>query len=466
MNNDQTELMSAPLNLVKKYDRAGPRYTSYPTVPVWSDAVGAEQYIAALKAASSKVEQPLSVYIHLPFCEKRCYFCACNVFIPRQRSHITDYLTALLKEIDRIADLLQNRNKVIQLHFGGGTPTYLSVLEFAQVLDAIERRFELLDNAEVSIEIDPRVTTSEHLQFLLQRNFNRISMGVQDLNEEVQKAIGRNQPYQITKKCINSCRETGFTNINFDLIYGLPQQTLSGFKETILKTIELRPDRLAVYSFAYLPELKLHQRRIKQEQLPDPHTKYLFSKIAYELFVSNGYHFIGMDHFSTPNDELTVAQREGRLSRNFMGYTVHKAPDLIGIGTSAIGYVDKTYVQNSSKFENYIAAVESGSFATNRGLKLSEDDLIREYAITSIMCNLVLHKDELNGRFHIDFNEYFVSELSELATFIDDKLLTHDNNSLRVTELGRGFVRNVAMVFDAYLKKSSTDRPLTFSRTI
>lgn len=300
----------------------------------------------------------------------------------------------------------------------------------------------------------------------MERKFNRISMGVQDLNQDVQKAIGRNQPYEITKKCLEFCREIGFTNINFDLIYGLPQQTVANFQETVQKTMELHPDRLAVYSFAYLPNLKHHQLRIKAEQLPDPHTKYLFSKIAYELFVGSGYHFIGMDHYATPDDELTRAQAEGRLSRNFMGYTVHKAPDLIGLGTSAIGYVAKTFVQNNSQLEDYIASIENGNLATSRGLKLSQDDLIREYAITNLMCNCVLDKNELNKRFQVEFDEYFAGELSELDTFIEDNLVKNDSRRLSVTKLGIGFVRNIAMVFDAYLKKSSADKPLTFSRTI
>jgi oxygen-independent coproporphyrinogen-3 oxidase len=402
----------------------------------------------------------------VPFCNKRCYYCGCNVFIPRRQDHVTEYLEALIIEIDKTAELLGKRNKVIQLHFGGGTPTYLGTPQFAQVMDAIEKRFELLDDAEVSIEIDPRVTTPEYLKFLKERNFNRISMGVQDLDDEVQKKIGRIQPYEETKKCIDTCRELGFTNINFDLIYGLPKQTVESFRKTILDTIELHPDRLAVYSFAYLPNLKHNQRRIKPEQLPDPHEKYLLSQVALELFVKNGYHYIGMDHYATSDDEMTVAQREGRLSRNFMGYTIHKAPDLIGLGTSAIGYINKTFVQNSSEFEDYVEASKSGKFSTVRGLALSKDDLIREHTITSIMCNFVLNKKDFEKRFRTDFNEYFADELTELGTFIDDELLTDDHENLQVTKLGRNFVRNIAMVFDAYLKKAHAAKPLTFSRTI
>ena len=461
-----TELILAPFDLIKKYDRPGPRYTSYPTVPVWTDSVGSDTYSNALDSASQNKDEPLSLYLHLPFCKKRCYFCACNVFIPRRPEQITKYVATLLTEIHRVAERLAPRNKVMQLHFGGGTPTYLSVDTFGQVMDALEKRFVFMDDAELSIEVDPRVTTKAHLTFLAERGFNRISMGVQDFDLAVQKSIGREQSYDLTKRCIEYAREKGFKSVNLDLIYGLPKQTVEKFRETVKRTIELKPDRLAVYSFAFLPSLVGNQKLIKKEQLPSPEVKYELSKAAFELFTAHGYCNIGMDHYALPDDELRVAQQEGRLMRNFMGYTVSKATDLIGIGISAIGLVNNTFVQNNAEMDGYLDSINSGGFATKRGLIMSEDDLIREYIIAQIMCNFTLNADQLKENFNVSFSEYCKNEISKLDTFIDDGLLVINERGLHVTDFGRGFVRNIAMIFDAYIKAPTADKPLTFSRTI
>ncbi len=456
----------APFQLIQKYDRPGPRYTSYPTVPVWTDSVGTDDYANALDLAAQNKNEPLSLYLHLPFCEKRCYFCGCNVFIPRRPEHITEYVAAIITEIHRVADRLAPRNIVTQLHFGGGTPTYLSVDTFGQVMAALKERFVFTDDAELSIEVDPRVTTRVHLNFLADHGFNRISMGVQDFDPSVQKSIGREQSYDRTKRCIEFAREKGFKSVNLDLIYGLPQQTVETFRLTIKKTIELSPDRLAVYSFAYLPSLMANQKLIKEEQLPNPQVKYELSNAAYELFTAHGYRHIGMDHYALPDDELTIAQHEGRLMRNFMGYTVSKATDLIGIGISAIGLVNNTFVQNDTDMAGYLSSVNSGGFATKRGLMMSQDDLIREYIIAQIMCNFTLDAEKFKEKFGLSFSEHCQDEISNLETFIDDDLLVKNERGLQITDLGRGFVRNIAMVFDAHIKAPNAKKPLNFSRTI
>jgi len=461
-----TKTVVAPLELLQKYDRPGPRYTSYPTAPSWAADYGPENYQRALHKAGQKKQEPLSLYVHLPFCEKRCYFCGCNVFIPRRREHVTEYLAALKLEITKTADALNGRNKVQQLHFGGGAPTHLSVPEFAEVMDALQERFILLDTAEISIEVDPRVTTKEHLVFLAKRGFNRISMGVQDFDEDVQKSVGRKQPYDRTRRCIEFAREQGFKGVNLDLIYGLPKQTVETFTETINKTLDLRPDRVAVYSFAYLPTLKGNQKLIKREDLPKLQEKYRLFNTAQKLFTDRGYEQIGMDHFALPEDELTVAQRKGKLMRNFMGYTVNKASDLVGLGVSSIGLVNGALAQNSPEMDTYLEKVTAGEFATIRGLHLSSDDIVRESVISSIMCNFVLDREEFAKRFSVSFEEYFGAALAELKVFYDDGLLVDDGQVLQVTLLGRTFVRNIAMVFDGYLKKQEAEKPLTFSRTI
>jgi oxygen-independent coproporphyrinogen III oxidase len=456
----------APLELLRKYDRPGPRYTSYPTAPSWTDDYDADKYERALRDAGKNTQEPLSLYVHLPFCEKRCYFCGCNVFVPRRREHITDYLAALGLEITKTADALNGRNKVQQLHFGGGTPTHLSVPEFTEVMDALQERFILLDTAEISIEVDPRVTTKEHFVFLAKRGFNRISMGVQDFDADVQKSVGRVQPYDRTRRCIEFAREQGFKGVNLDLIYGLPKQTVETFSDTIRKTIGLRPDRVAVYSFAFLPTRIGNQKLIKEDQLPTLQEKYRLFNTALKLFSESGYEQIGMDHFALPDDELTVAQNKGKLMRNFMGYTVNKATDLVGMGISSIGLVSGALAQNSVDMDTYLAKVNAGEFATVRGLRLSDDDVIREHVISSIMCNFMLDRDEFRVRFSVSFEEYFGETLEELQTFFDDAMLIDDGKVLQVTALGRTFVRNIAMVFDGYLKKQAAEKPLTFSRTI
>lgn len=456
----------APVELLEKYDRPGPRYTSYPTVPGWTAEIGPEQYIAALKKASQKPSDPLSVYIHLPFCEKRCYFCACNVVIPTLKRGPESYLDVLYQEIENTASLLGARKNIVQLHFGGGTPTYLSVDQFKTLMDKLNSLFVFTKDAEISIEVDPRVTTDEHLKYLRSRGFNRISMGVQDFNPVVQKAIARIQPYEQTKHCVDYSRELGYSGVNIDLIYGLPHQSVPSFVETIDQALTLRPDRVALYSFAYLPSSMKHHNFIKPADLPELEVKAELFSTAHRMFSEAGYQHIGMDHFALPEDELALAQNAGTLHRNFMGYTTKVSPDLIGLGVSGIGYVSDTFVQNHAKIETYQETITSGGFATHRGLKLSPDDLIRQFVISSIMCNFKLDFQELQEKFSVSFHNYFSDALSELDPFINDGIINVTEKHLQVTPLGKTFVRNVSMTFDAYLSDKPSDGKPTFSRTI
>ncbi len=455
-----------PTELLKKYDYPGPRYTSYPTVPVWSDEVSAKHYFGALSAAGTRADQPLSLYLHIPFCERRCFYCGCNTCIINNRDGVLRYLETLTTEMDAVCRHLDKRRTISQLHFGGGTPTYLTIDEMALLLDRIEERFSFLERVERSIEVDPRVTTGEQIDFLARRGFNRLSLGVQDLDPQVQGAIGRVQPVEMVQQMMEHGRRVGFDGINFDLIYGLPLQTATSFAATLDRVIEMRPDRLAVYSFAYLPQAKAHQARIEPDDLPPTEEKYRLFATAIEKLTAAGYRQIGMDHFALPDDELSRAQVDGRLHRNFMGYTVQSADEMIGLGMSSIGYVDNAFFQNVSRLGAYNDAVESDGVAVFRGMQLSDDDLLRRHLITQLMCNFRLDKNDLKKHFSVDYDSTFAEEDPKLQRFIDDGFLERTADGLAVTPVGRTFVRNIAMIFDSYLKSDKQKTRATFSRTI
>lgn len=454
------------LDLLRKYDRSGPRYTSYPTVPVWKEDVGPSQYEAALTAAAIRVDEPLAIYCHIPFCRKRCYYCGCNTVITNNASRVEGYANFIRHEIDTVTSHLGQRRNVSQLHFGGGTPTYLDPACFDRVLEKLSERFRFVDGAERSIEIDPRVTTEQHLAYLAQRGFNRVSLGVQDFDPRVQAAVGRIQSFEQVAGLIERCRALQFRGINIDLIYGLPLQSPETFANTLDLALRLRPDRIAVYSFAYLPKSMPHQSAIRAEELPTTETKYRLISMAIERFTGAGYRQIGMDHFALPEDELAVAQTDGRLHRNFMGYTVQSAPEMIGFGMSAIGYVDHTFFQTVSKLDSYENGIERDGLAIYRGLKLTDDDLIRQHLISALMCNFRLRFENLEAKFGVRFEEYFAEDATSLREFIEDGLLTLTPEEIQVTPQGRTFVRNIAMAFDAYLKDSGGPGTPTFSRTI
>lgn len=457
---------SIPIELLRKYDRPGPRYTSYPTAPMWRDDVAVEDYQGALRRASARPEAPLALYVHIPFCEKRCFYCGCTTCIVNRRDGVSRYVDALKKEIHTTAALLGNRRSVSQLHFGGGTPTFLTIQELSDIFDTLAERFTFHPKAERSIELDPRVTTPNQLTFLAERGVNRVSMGVQDLDPAVQEAIGRIQPPSLVRERLTQCREAGFHGINFDLIYGLPRQTTDSFAATLDQVIAMRPDRLAVYSFAYLPTVKANQARILEQELPSTETKYRLFATAVEKFTAAGYRQIGMDHFALPTDELSLAQADGRLHRNFMGYTVQSAPEMLGLGMSSIGYVDNAFFQNSPKLGAYHEAIDRDGLAVYRGMPLSHDDLVRQYTIESLMCNFRLLYSDFDRRFGTPYQAYYKTELPGLEPFVADGLLEISDDRLEVTPIGRTFVRNIAMTFDAYLGNDGRSNRATFSRTI
>jgi len=452
--------------LLQKYDRPGPRYTSYPTAVEFHEGFAAAQYVARLQAANAARSEPLSLYIHIPFCEERCSFCGCHVIITKQRGRAEEYLDYLHREIDLLAAALPDRRRLVQYHWGGGTPTYIDSGQMIALMSKVREHFTIERDAEVAIEIDPRVTSREQIDTLLELGFNRLSMGVQDFTPEVQAAINRNQDERETRDLYDYCRKAGFTSINLDLIYGLPLQTPATFRLNLDSVLTMRPDRVACYSYAHVPWIRGHQKGIAIESLPAPEIKLELFAEAIDRFRAAGYRQIGMDHFALPEDELSRAADGGILHRNFMGYTTKPASDMVGVGVSAIGDVCGAFAQNEKKLSTYYAEIDAGRFPIFRGFELSPDDLIRRHVITQLMCNFLLRKTEVEGRFGIDFGRYFARELDELAAGpASVGFLTLGEQELQVSPLGHLFIRNICMVFDAYLRREQDERPV-FSRTV
>lgn len=455
-------------DLLRKYDRPGPRYTSYPTAVEFNPDYDARAYFDSLEQAAARPDDPLSLYLHLPFCEHRCTFCGCNVVITRHRSVEEKYLTYLHREIHEVSRRLGRRRKVVQYHWGGGTPTYLSVGEMRALQQVVTECFDIQPDAESAIEVDPRVTSREQIDLLREMGFNRLSMGVQDFDPEVQAIINRNQTERQTRDLFAYSRKAGFGSINVDLIYGLPLQKPETFARTLQAVIELRADRVAVYSYAHVPWLRTQQKGFDPAMLPSGEQKLELFCIAREAFVQAGYRQIGMDHFAVPEDELAKAVESRTLSRNFMGYTVKAAPDMIGLGVSAIGDVAGAYAQNQKKLPRYYDALDKGLLPIDRGYRLSADDQLRRYVITQLMCNFHLDKRAVEQRYGIVFDQVFAPELAQLAApdgLIAAGFVSASRDALEVEPLGRLFVRNVAMLFDRYLVGRSTGAPI-FSRTI
>lgn len=458
------ESLEVTRELLDRYDRPGPRYTSYPTAPEWSSEFGATDYGRALANAAAYPDDPLSIYVHLPFCWERCHFCGCNVVISKHPEVSGKYLEYVYKEIGMVSERLGDRKTVKQLHWGGGTPTYQSVEQIRALHGVISDSFNFAPDAEIALEVDPRVTSREQLETLRELGFNRISMGVQDLDPKVQAAINRNQTEAETRELFSQCRELGFEGINIDLIYGLPDQTPETWARTIEAVIDIRPDRLAVYSYAHLPDQIKHQRKMDAHPRPTGAEKYDLFAIARKLFVEAGYRIIGMDHFALPTDELAVALDERRLHRNFMGYTVVPAEDMIAFGVSGIGEVGGAYAQNEKRPAMYYKALDADTLPTRCGTWLTEDDMVRRWVIRQLMCNFYLDFGALKERFGVDYDDYFADEESRLQDFYEEGFVIREENNLRVLPMGQAFIRNVAMVFDAHLKKPAHfDK---FSRTI
>jgi len=456
--------LSVGEEFVERYNRPGPRYTSYPTAPVWTDAFGPAEYEAAMAEADRK-QTPVSLYMHLPFCESLCLFCACNVIIRKDKSGTPPYLAILKKEIDHVSSRVSRSRPVTQFHWGGGTPTYLSPEQMEELFTYTRERFTFAPDAEIGIEIDPRVTTPAHMQVVRKMGFNRLSMGIQDFKEDVQKAVHRVQPYEMTRDIIALARELGFDSINVDLIYGLPYQTGESFAHTVEQIVGLSPDRIAMFSYAHVPWLKKQQGSFVAH-LPEGMKKFAIFRSGLLKFIEAGYLYIGMDHFAKENDELAVSQRNRTLHRNFQGYTTKAGADLYGMGITAISGIQDAYAQNHREIPNWEKAVNDHGVATMRGYHLSKDDVIRREVISRLLCHTVIVKDEIEKQFAIDFDEYFAPELQRLKMPQEDGLVVINDKEIRTAWLGRIFIRNLAMVFDPYLEKQQlAARPL-FSKTL
>jgi oxygen-independent coproporphyrinogen III oxidase len=457
----------ATADLLARYDRPGPRYTSYPTAVEFHEGFGPERYLEKLDEAAATPDAPLAVYVHLPFCSERCTFCGCNVIITQDTALAEGYVDLLDREVGLVAARLGRRTRLAQLHWGGGTPTHLAPDALRRVWDLLLSRFELVPDAEVAIEVDPRVTTPEQARLLVELGFNRVSMGVQDFDPAVQVAINRFQTPAQTTVLHERFRDLGVPSINFDLVYGLPRQTPDSFRSTVERTLALRPDRVAVYSYAYVPWKEANQNRILPEDLPPREVKFELFGIAHELFTSAGYVQIGMDHFALPSDGLARAAAAGALHRNFMGYTTHPAEDSVGFGVSAIGDLGGAFAQNTKKLNRYRDLLDRGLPPVERGFERSADDELRRTVIQALMCNFHLDVRAVERVHGIDFEATFGDALRELdAGPVAHGFVRRTSEAIDVTEAGRLFVRNVCMAFDAYLARHQAGPKPTFSRTV
>ena len=441
--------------VLRRFDVSGPRYTSYPTADRFVEAFGQEEYVLALrqrKVGSVGKALPLSLYVHIPFCESLCYYCACNKIITRHPERAQVYLRYLSREIDLHAAHCGVGQHVSQLHLGGGTPTFLSDDGLRELMNIIKRSFTLVPGGEYSIEVDPRTVDEQRLALLAELGFNRLSFGVQDFDPEVQKAVHRVQPAEQVFALVESAHRLGFESINVDLIYGLPRQTPESFERTLAQVAQLRPDRIALYAYAHLPERFKAQRRIITAELPMASAKISMLARSIDVFAKAGYVYIGMDHFALPEDALAVAKRQGRLHRNFQGYSTQPDCDLIGLGVSAIGRIGATYSQNVKTLDEYYDAIDQGRLPVTRGLALTRDDLVRRAVIMSLMCQGEVLFQPMEEAWLIDFQSYFEQELQQLHTMTEQGLVSINEEGIKVTPMGWYFVRGVAMVFDRYLQ--------------
>ncbi|TLP35800.1 oxygen-independent coproporphyrinogen III oxidase [Arcobacter arenosus] len=448
----------------EKYSKPGPRYTSYPTAPEFSEEFSKEDLIEYYSKQSD--DRDLSLYIHLPFCRSACYFCGCNVIFTSKEDKKVRYLEYLKKELNILKKHLNTNRKVTQMHFGGGTPTYFSPEQLNEVIKMLKETFpNFSDDAEISCEVDPRYFTKEHMAVLKEGGFNRLSFGVQDLNEEVQKTIHRIQPYETTQNVMNIAREAGINSINIDLIYGLPHQNRKTFNETVKEIIKLNPDRLAVFNYAHVPWLMKTMRKFDETTFAPPSEKLEILKDTIDFFTTNGYKMVGMDHFAKPEDELFKAIEKGELHRNFQGYTTKGGADLIGIGVTSIGNGVDYYAQNYKDLKQYEAAIDNDELPIFKGYRLSEDDILRQFVIMELMSNFSLNIKRVEEKFNIDFNEYFKNDLPLLDEFIEAELVSINDEKITVSPTGTMLIRNICMPFDAYLKKVPENKR-RFSKTI
>jgi len=462
---DAAQLDRLTPELLERYDRPGPRYTSYPTAPHFSDTFDEPAYQQHLAEAAQRPNESLSMYVHLPFCHQRCSYCGCNSVISPHRGPEEGYLTALEQELELLASALGQRRRLSQLHWGGGTPTYLTPAQCERLATAITSRFPLEDNAEVAIEIDPTVTSFEHLSTLRRLGFNRISMGLQDIDPKVQAAVNRRQSLALTRDHVEESRRLGFSSVNIDLIYGLPLQTEASFRSTIATVIsELTPDRIACFSFAHVPWIKPHQRSIDATLLPQGWEKMRLFIAAASQLLEAGYRFIGFDHFARPTDDLASALDQDRIHRSFMGYTVLPATDQVGVGMTSIGDVAGAYIANTKSLAKYEAALHQGKLPVERGVERSPDDELRGSVIRRIICTLNLDYSWAEETLGIHPPTAFPDAFAKLVAMEEDGLIELGDHRLQVTTLGRFFLRNICMPFDAYLRPSGTGP--RYSRTV
>ncbi len=449
---DQNELIFDP-QLIRRFDINGPRYTSYPTADRFVEAFNADALKDWLaKRAIGGVSKPLSLYFHIPFCNTICYYCACNKIITKDHGRSAKYLKYLAKEIEMQAACLEGGHQVTQLHLGGGTPTFLSHDEMRQLMASVREHFTLVPNGEYSIEVDPRKVDYDTVALLAELGFNRMSVGVQDFAEDVQRAVNRIQSFEETKLVIDAARGNGFKSVSMDLIYGLPKQNVISFNRTLEQVLEISPDRVSLYSYAHLPGLFKPQRRISQDDMPTADTKLQLLQLGIRRLTEAGYVYIGMDHFAKPDDELTVAQRQGRLHRNFQGYSTQAECDLLAFGVSAIGKIGPVYAQNVKTLDDYYDALDRDELPVLRGIDLNADDLLRRSIIQALMCHFELSMQSIEIAHLIDFREYFASELADLQEMQKAGLVRIDGDWISVEPAGRLLVRGIAMVFDRYLR--------------
>lgn len=451
-------------DLIRRFDRPGPRYTSYPTADRFHAGFQPADYVRWLESRGERVPgQPLSLYAHIPFCARICYYCACNKIATKHRERGWEYLDYIDQEASLVARHLTGSREISQLHLGGGTPTFLEMDGLEALMAILGRHFDWRADGEYGIELDPRTLSDGMMRRLRALGFNRASLGVQDFDPVVQKAVNRVQPYELVERMVNDARDAGFGSLNFDLIYGLPHQTRASFAASLERTLALRPDRIALYSYAHLPGRFAPQRRIADADLPPAPEKLQIMLDAITCLTQAGYEYVGMDHFALPDDELAAARRDGGLHRNFQGYSTQADCDLVGLGVSAISKVGHTYSQNAHEMDDYVAALARGELPVVRGMELGVDDLLRRDVIMTLMCDGELDKAAVARAWQIDFDDYFAPDLAALAPHIDAGLAEHDAGTLRVTPLGRLLVRTVAMAFDPNVRDGATQR---YSRTV
>ena len=447
-----------------KYSKPGPRYTSYPTALEFSSEYAYDTYIQKLESQDPK--RPLSLYFHLPFCRNACYFCGCNVVFTSKEDKMLRYIDYLKRELEILSKHLDVKREVIQMHFGGGTPTFFSAPQLKVIIDEIKSVFpNFAKDAEISCEIDPRHIDEDQMKVMSEAGFNRVSFGIQDFNEKVQVAVHRVQPYDVTKKAMDLARKYNMHSVNTDLIYGLPYQTLETFKETLELALTLDPDRFAVFNYAHVPWMKKTMRKIDETTLPTPDVKLEIMQYTIDFLTSHGYKMVGMDHFAKPEDELFKAIKKGELHRNFQGYTTKGGADLIGVGLTSIGEGVDSYNQNFKDMKLYEEAIDAGSLPFERGVVLTQDDLIRQYVIMELMSNFKLDIKRFEKEFNLVFKEYFTDALEELKIFEEEELITVSDDFIECSETGTLLIRNISMPFDAYMKKHKANKK-TFSKTI